>query len=180
MMRCGLFLTNFNLLFHFCQQWQQYYLPRYFRLLMFYIFYSIQKFVHLCPNIKSWQDSRFTVTLYVERPKLRDLYFAMIGFGVIPFNCSMLLTDAIFMQVIEKEAESGGKLGELDSYEIEGGETKSEILQNLAEFQFSCVSSFQNFPTKLTLQLAVFPHVLVYCTNGIQPKHLACYLSDMI
>lgn len=42
-------------------------------------------------------------------------------------------------EVIEKEAEAGGKLGELDSYEIEGGETKSEILQNLAEFQFSCV-----------------------------------------
>ncbi|XP_027368720.1 ATP synthase subunit gamma, mitochondrial isoform X2 [Abrus precatorius] len=41
-------------------------------------------------------------------------------------------------EVIEREAESGGKLGELDSYEIEGGETKSEILQNLAEFQFSC------------------------------------------
>ncbi|KAL2340696.1 hypothetical protein Fmac_008636 [Flemingia macrophylla] len=42
-------------------------------------------------------------------------------------------------EAIEKEAEAGGKLGELDSYEIEGGETKSEILQNLAEFQFSCV-----------------------------------------
>ena len=42
-------------------------------------------------------------------------------------------------EVIEREAESGGKLGELDSYEIEGGETKAEILQNLAEFQFSCV-----------------------------------------
>ncbi|BBH04010.1 gamma subunit of Mt ATP synthase [Prunus dulcis] len=42
-------------------------------------------------------------------------------------------------EIVEREAESGGKLGELDSYEIEGGETKSEILQNLAEFQFSCV-----------------------------------------
>ncbi|KAJ8752720.1 hypothetical protein K2173_007030 [Erythroxylum novogranatense] len=42
-------------------------------------------------------------------------------------------------EVVEKESESGGKLGELDSYEIEGGETKGEILQNLAEFQFSCV-----------------------------------------
>lgn len=42
-------------------------------------------------------------------------------------------------EMVEKEAESGGKLGELDSYEIEGGETKGEILQNLAEFQFSCV-----------------------------------------
>jgi F-type H+-transporting ATPase subunit gamma len=43
-------------------------------------------------------------------------------------------------QVAEKESEAGGKMGDLDSYEIEGGETKSEILQNLAEFQFSCVS----------------------------------------
>ncbi|KAK6123113.1 hypothetical protein DH2020_043149 [Rehmannia glutinosa] len=42
-------------------------------------------------------------------------------------------------EVVEREAEAGGKLGELDSYEIEGGETKSEVLQNLTEFQFSCV-----------------------------------------
>ncbi|KAL6276680.1 hypothetical protein ACE6H2_020281 [Prunus campanulata] len=45
-----------------------------------------------------------------------------------------------YTQIVERESESGGRLGELDSYEIEGGETKSEILQNLAEFQFSCVS----------------------------------------
>ncbi|KAK4804672.1 hypothetical protein SAY86_004489 [Trapa natans] len=42
-------------------------------------------------------------------------------------------------EIVEREAESGGKLGELDSYEVEGGETKAEILQNLSEFQFSCV-----------------------------------------
>ncbi|KDP31346.1 hypothetical protein JCGZ_11722 [Jatropha curcas] len=42
-------------------------------------------------------------------------------------------------EVVEREAESGGSLGDLDSYEIEGGETKGEILQNLTEFQFSCV-----------------------------------------
>ncbi|XP_062030591.1 ATP synthase subunit gamma, mitochondrial [Rosa rugosa] len=42
-------------------------------------------------------------------------------------------------EVVEKESEAGGKLGDLDSYEVEGGETKSEILQNLTEFQFSCV-----------------------------------------
>ncbi|XP_019706985.1 ATP synthase subunit gamma, mitochondrial isoform X3 [Elaeis guineensis] len=42
-------------------------------------------------------------------------------------------------EVVERESESGGKLGDLDSYEIEGGETKAEVLQNLAEFQFSCV-----------------------------------------
>ncbi|KAJ0979683.1 hypothetical protein J5N97_015157 [Dioscorea zingiberensis] len=42
-------------------------------------------------------------------------------------------------EIVERESEAGGKLGDLDSYEIEGGETKAEILQNLAEFQFSCV-----------------------------------------
>lgn len=36
---------------------------------------------------------------------------------------------------------TGGKLSELDSYGTEGGETKVEILQNLAEFQFSRVSN---------------------------------------
>ncbi|KAM1026280.1 hypothetical protein ACFX2C_039310 [Malus domestica] len=45
-------------------------------------------------------------------------------------------------EIVERESEAGGKLGDLDSYEIEGGETKSEILQNLAEFQFSYVSLF--------------------------------------
>ncbi|CAO2826858.1 unnamed protein product [Amaranthus hypochondriacus] len=42
-------------------------------------------------------------------------------------------------EIVERESEAGGTLGVLDSYEIEGGETKSEILQNLSEFQFSCV-----------------------------------------
>ncbi|CAO2818497.1 unnamed protein product [Amaranthus hypochondriacus] len=42
-------------------------------------------------------------------------------------------------EIVERESEAGGTLGELDSYEIEGGESKSEILQNLTEFQFSCV-----------------------------------------
>ncbi|KAF8037408.1 hypothetical protein BT93_B0341 [Corymbia citriodora subsp. variegata] len=43
-------------------------------------------------------------------------------------------------EVVEREVESGSsKLGELDSYEIEGGSTRGETLQNLAEFQFSCV-----------------------------------------
>ncbi|KAI5562375.1 hypothetical protein POPTR_015G057700v4 [Populus trichocarpa] len=49
------------------------------------------------------------------------------------------MTTVLSPEVVEREAESDGKLGDLDSYEIEGGETKGEILQNLAEFQFSCV-----------------------------------------
>ncbi|ONK64707.1 uncharacterized protein A4U43_C07F29040 [Asparagus officinalis] len=42
-------------------------------------------------------------------------------------------------EVVERESESGGRLGDLDSYEIEGAETKAEVLQNLTEFQFSCM-----------------------------------------
>ncbi|GAB2251751.1 hypothetical protein Droror1_Dr00004598 [Drosera rotundifolia] len=43
-----------------------------------------------------------------------------------------------YTQIVERESEPGGKVGALDSYEVEGGETKSEILLNLTEFQFSC------------------------------------------
>ncbi|EEE50734.1 hypothetical protein OsJ_31050 [Oryza sativa Japonica Group] len=56
--------------------------------------------------------------------------------SVISFKPTM--TTILSPEVMEKESESG-KVGDLDSYEIEGGETKSEILQNLTEFQFSCV-----------------------------------------
>ncbi|WOL01447.1 ATP synthase subunit gamma, mitochondrial isoform X1 [Canna indica] len=42
-------------------------------------------------------------------------------------------------ETVKKESEAGGRLGKLDNYEIGGGETKSEVLQNLTEFQFSCV-----------------------------------------
>ncbi|KAJ3673100.1 hypothetical protein LUZ60_006474 [Juncus effusus] len=60
-------------------------------------------------------------------------------------------------EAIEKESEAGGKLGELDLYEIEGGETKSEVLQNLAEFQFSCVlfsASLENACSELGARMS--------------------------
>ncbi|KAL6623049.1 hypothetical protein ACP70R_021482 [Stipagrostis hirtigluma subsp. patula] len=57
--------------------------------------------------------------------------------SVISFKPTM--TTILSPEVMEKESESGGKVGDLDSYEVEGGETKSEILQNLTEFQFACV-----------------------------------------
>jgi len=41
-------------------------------------------------------------------------------------------------EVAEKESELGGTLGDLDSYEIEGSETKAEVLQNLSEFHIVC------------------------------------------
>ncbi|CAN1277635.1 ATP synthase subunit gamma, mitochondrial [Linum perenne] len=57
----------------------------------------------------------------------------------IELSISELQKNPLNYTQVEREAEAGGSLGELDSYEIEGGETKGEILQNLAEFQFSCV-----------------------------------------
>ncbi|KAJ1697558.1 hypothetical protein LUZ63_006070 [Rhynchospora breviuscula] len=71
----------------------------------------------------------------VEFDALRIVYnkfHSVVSF--IPTISTVLSPEAV-----EKESEAGGKLGDLDLYEIEGGETKSEVLQNLAEFQFSCV-----------------------------------------
>ncbi|KDO65734.1 hypothetical protein CISIN_1g040116mg [Citrus sinensis] len=71
----------------------------------------------------------------VEFDALRIIYSKF--HSVVSFLPTM--ATVLSPELVEREAESGGKLGELDSYEIEGGETKGEILQNLAEFQFSCV-----------------------------------------
>lgn len=70
----------------------------------------------------------------------------------------------MLIKVVEREAEAGGKLGELDSYEIEGGETKSEVLQNLTEFQFSCVGfSF------MTYQSLIFIWRLDWGESNVEP-----------
>ncbi|KAH7440181.1 hypothetical protein KP509_04G095200 [Ceratopteris richardii] len=42
-------------------------------------------------------------------------------------------------EVIARESEAGGKLEQLESYEIEGGDSKAEVLQNLSEFQFAAM-----------------------------------------
>ncbi|KAL0357360.1 UNVERIFIED_CONTAM: ATP synthase subunit gamma, mitochondrial [Sesamum calycinum] len=70
----------------------------------------------------------------VEYDALRIVFNKFQSVSFVPTTSTVLSPE-----VVEREAEAGGKLGELDSYEIEGGETKSEVLQNLAEFQFSCV-----------------------------------------
>lgn len=69
-------------------------------------------------------------------------------------------------KIIEKESEIGGKLGELDSYEIEGGETKGEILQNLAEFQFSCVSNQESLTWFMVFQHRKKHNILVVYVNS--------------
>ena len=69
---------------------------------------------------------------------------------------------------MERESEAGGRLGDLDSYEIEGGETKAEILQNLAEFQFSCVGYFSPYGLSLIFILSLFTLLkfsAMYCNN---------------
>ena len=60
--------------------------------------------------------------------------------------CNMLvfLMWHLLQQVLAKESESGGKVSQLESYEIEGADSKEEVLQNLTEFQFSAVSISQS------------------------------------
>ncbi|XP_020596130.1 ATP synthase subunit gamma, mitochondrial [Phalaenopsis equestris] len=71
----------------------------------------------------------------VEFDALRIVFNKFHSVVSFPPTVSTILSP----EVVEKESEAGGRLGDLDLYEIEGGETKSEVLQNLAEFQFSCV-----------------------------------------
>ncbi|KAJ8451482.1 hypothetical protein Cgig2_017873 [Carnegiea gigantea] len=71
----------------------------------------------------------------VEFDALRIVYNKFVS--AVSFVPS--LSTVLSPEIVERESEAGGKLGALDAYEIEGGETKSEILQNLSEFQFSCV-----------------------------------------
>lgn len=42
-------------------------------------------------------------------------------------------------EMIAKESEAGGKVAHLESYEIEGADSKDEVLQNLSEFQFAAM-----------------------------------------
>jgi hypothetical protein len=50
---------------------------------------------------------------------------------------------------LAKESESGGKASHLESYEIEGADSKEEVLQNLSEFQFSAVSTLLSLLPKI-------------------------------
>ncbi|PKU65076.1 ATP synthase subunit gamma, mitochondrial [Dendrobium catenatum] len=71
----------------------------------------------------------------VEFDALRIVFNKFHSVVSFPPTVSTILSP----EIVEKESEAGGRLGDLDLYEIEGGETKSEVLQNLSEFQFSCV-----------------------------------------
>ncbi|KAG5618459.1 hypothetical protein H5410_018283 [Solanum commersonii] len=73
------------------------------------VYNKFQSVVSFLPTVST--------VLSPEVPKLKDLVVHYVSFY----------------------SESGGKLGDLDLYEIEGAETKAEVLQNLTEFQFSCM-----------------------------------------
>lgn len=57
-----------------------------------------------------------------------------------------IFTFSFSLQILEREASSEeGSLSKLDQYEIEGSESQSELLQNLAEFHLASVSPFGHF-----------------------------------
>ncbi|PWA96613.1 protein TSS [Artemisia annua] len=50
-------------------------------------------------------------------------------------------TNQVSFNIVEIESESGKKIGDLDFYEIEGGERKSEVLKDLfLKFMVSCLA----------------------------------------
>ena len=75
---------------------------------------------------------------------------------------------------MEREDESGGKLGDLDLYEIEGAETKGEVLQNLAEFQFSCVCTWPFWCIMSSVQMyhEKTVHLCLLCSENMGVCHL--------
>ncbi|KAL2465093.1 ATP synthase subunit gamma [Abeliophyllum distichum] len=103
-----------------------------------------KKDIELCLTELQKNPLNYTQVSVIADDVLKNVeYDALrIVFNKFQSVVSFLPTTATVLspEVVEREAESGGgKLGELDNYEIEGGETKSEVLQNLTEFQFSCV-----------------------------------------
>lgn len=112
--------------------------------IVFNRFHSVVQFVPTISTILSPEVFFFFIRQHLF------LYFSVL----IYFSLD-IISIPVTNQVVEKESEAGGKVGDLDSYEIEGGETKGEILQNLAEFQFSCVRFFHiSFKHAFT-----FPHL---------------------
>lgn len=102
-----------------------------------------RKDISLCLTDLQKNPLNYTQVAAVADDILKNVQFdaLKIVFNKFSSVVSFLPTVATILspEIVERESEAGGTLGELDSYEIEGGETKSEILQNLAEFQFSCV-----------------------------------------
>ncbi|CAN1183510.1 ATP synthase subunit gamma, mitochondrial [Linum perenne] len=102
-----------------------------------------KKDIELCITELQKNPLNFTQVAMLADDVLKNVeYDALrIVFNKFQSVVSFLPTMATVLspEVVERESESGGTLGDLDSYEIEGGETKGEILQNLAEFQFTCV-----------------------------------------
>lgn len=102
-----------------------------------------RKDISLCLTDLQKNPLNYTQVAAVADDILKNVQFdaLKIVFNKFSSVVSFLPTVATILspEIVERESEAGGVLGELDSYEIEGGETKSEILQNLAEFQFSCV-----------------------------------------
>ncbi|KAL5746713.1 hypothetical protein ACOSP7_023685 [Xanthoceras sorbifolium] len=102
-----------------------------------------KKHIEICITELQKNPLNYTQVSVLADDILKNVEFdaLRIVFNKFQSVVSFLPTMATILspEVVEREAEAGGTLGDLDSYEIEGGETKGEILQNLSEFQFSCV-----------------------------------------
>ncbi|GAB4845399.1 hypothetical protein Ancab_038806 [Ancistrocladus abbreviatus] len=102
-----------------------------------------KKDIELCITELQKNPLNYTQVSVLADDILKNVQFDALRIVFNKFNSVVsfvpTMSTILSPEIVEREAEAGGNLGALDSYEIEGGETKSEILQNLAEFQFSCV-----------------------------------------
>ncbi|KAJ7543646.1 hypothetical protein O6H91_09G046600 [Diphasiastrum complanatum] len=84
----------------------------------------------------------FTQASMIVDEIVKDLDFDVVRVMYNKFNSVVqflpTVTTILSPETLIRESESG-KLGDLDAYEVEGAEMKSEVLQNLSEFQFASV-----------------------------------------
>lgn len=71
----------------------------------------------------------------VEFDTIRMVYNKFAS--VVSFQAT--LATILSPELLAKESEGGGRLSQLESYEIEGAESKAEVFQNLSEFQFAAM-----------------------------------------
>ncbi|KAJ0710825.1 putative ATP synthase, F1 complex, gamma subunit [Helianthus annuus] len=98
---------------------------------------KISRALHKIINSGMIPNRNFSVSVLAD-DILKNVEFdaLRIVFNQLSHFCQQLQLCCL----LRESDQAGGKIGDLDSYyEIEGGETKSEVFQNLAEFQFSCV-----------------------------------------
>lgn len=102
-----------------------------------------KKHIHMVVNDVQKLPISFTQISSIADEILKNVEFDAIRmvynkFGSV-VNFQPTVATILSPELLAKESEGGGLLSSLESYEIEGSDTKAEVFQNLSEFQFAAL-----------------------------------------